>query len=368
MHPFVHCLFITLLFFVPLGLRLPTPVIAQTSPPRFTNFETGANVKSLAFEDEILWLGLSNGIIRYNTRTAEEHQIYTSHTTRGGLLSNGIYKIFVDRSGIKWVGTYGGGLSRFDDRQWKTFTPYGGGSTDYGSGWAKYHLGKGLGDLWVYDILQDATGTLWIATWKGVSRFDGNQFITYTTSDGLIDKWVYALARDTDGVFWFGTEGGVSRFDGMNWKNYTHKDGLGADVGNNLTQDENGYSHHRGSGKANRSANPNFVLSMVIDKRNTKWIGTWGAGLSRFDGKSWKSFTAGPGSIGGNFVHALAIDPKGRLFAATNGGISIYDGSRWVTYNATDGLLDDNVFSIAFDKKGTTWLGTWRGLSKMEGG
>ncbi|HET6369898.1 MAG TPA: two-component regulator propeller domain-containing protein [Nitrospiria bacterium] len=336
-------------------------------PPRFTNFETGANVKSLAFEGEVLWIGLSNGIIRYDTRTTEEHRIYTSRSTHGGLLSNGVYKIFVDRSGVKWIGTYGGGLSRFDERQWTTYTPYGGGNTGYGAGWAQYRTGSGLGDLWVYDMLQDPRGALWIATWKGVSRFDGKRFRTYTTDDGLIDKWVYAIARDVRGDFWFGTEGGVSRFDGKRWKSWTHKDGLGADIGGDASSEDGNYSHHGGA-KENRNANPNFVLSLAIDRSDVKWIGTWGAGLSRFDGKKWKTFTAGPGSIGGNFVHALAIDPKGRLLAATNGGISFFDGRRWTTYTTADGLLDNNVFSIAFDRKGNTWLGTWRGLSKMEGG
>jgi ligand-binding sensor domain-containing protein len=338
----------------------------QKSPPNFTNFETGANIKSLAFEGEILWIGLSNGIIRYDTRTSEDHQIFTNRSTGGGLLSNGVYKIFVDRSGTKWIGTYGGGLSRYDGKRWTTYTPYGGGPTDYGPSWAKYRHGSGLGDLWVYDILQDPRGDLWIATWKGVSRFDGKRFTTLTTSDGLVDKWVYAVAREASGAFWFGTEGGANRFDGKKWTSYTHKDGLGAEIGN-PPQDGEDYSHH-GARKSNQAANPNFVLALAIDRSGAVWVGTWGAGLSRFDGRSWKTFTAGPGGIGGNFVHALAIDPKGRLFAATNGGVSIFDGRKWMTFTVADGLLDNNVFSIAFDKKGTPWLGTWKGLSKMEEG
>jgi|SRR5579863_27303 len=356
----------TLLSLSSLALTLSINAAARIAPARFTNFETGANVKSLAFEGDTLWIGLSNGIIRYDTRTFLEHQIFTTRSTRGGLLSNGIYKVFVDHSGMKWFGTYGGGLSRFDGENWTTYTPYGGGSTDYGAKWAKYQTGTGLGDLWVYDMMQDPAGAIWICTWKGVSRFDGQRFVTYTPRDGLVDKWVYALARDRQGVFWFGTEGGVSRFDGRKWTNYTHRDGLGAELADAPSEQGEAYSHHLREGKANRSANPNFVLSLAIDRSGVKWIGTWGAGLSRFDGRRWKTFTAGPRSIGGNFVHALAIDPQGRLFAATNGGLSIYDGEEWTTFTALDGLLDNNIFSIAFDPQGNAWLGTWKGLSKME--
>jgi len=320
----------------------------------------------MAFEGDVLWIGLSNGIIRYDSRTADEHQVFTVRSTQGGLLSNGIYKVFVDRSGTKWFGTYGGGLSKFDGRKWTSLTPYGGGSTDYGTAWATYPPGEGLGDLWVYDMLQDPNGDFWIATWKGISRFDGRKFITYTTKDGLIDKWVYAIARDRHGELWFGTEGGISRFDGNHWTSYTHKDGLGADTGGPSAEPRQDYSHHDRGGKTNRTANPNFVLSLAIDRFEAKWIGTWGAGLSRFDGKNWKTFIAGPGSIGGNFVHALSIGPDGQLFAATNGGVSIYDGEHWATFTTADGLLDNNVFSIVFDAKGNAWLGTWKGLSKMD--
>lgn len=353
-----------------LWLGLVVLVIAPNaegaSRPRFTNFETGANVKSLAFEGPILWMGLSNGIIRYDTRTDDHYQIFTNRSTGGGLLSNGIYKIFVDRSGVKWVGTYGGGLSRFDGKRWKTFTPFGGGSTDYGIGWIRYSPSEGLGDLWVYDMLEDREGTLWIATWKGVSRLSGDRFFTYTVDDGLIDPWVYALVQDRQGAFWFGTEGGVSRFDGENWVSFTHADGLGAPVETPVEGGPQASRHHQRSGKSYQKANPNFVLSLVVDRENVAWIGTWGAGLSRFDGKRWKTYTRGADSIGGNFVHALALDPQGRLFAATDGGISVYEGGRWSTFTTRDGLIDNNVFSIAFDADGNCWLGTWTGLSKMQ--
>ena len=342
----------------------PLAVSKPARPPQFVNFETGANVKSLAFDRDDLWLGLSNGVIRYDTRTPDRHQVFTARSTQG-LLSNGVYKVAVDPQGNKWIGTYGGGLSRFDGTDWITFTPYGGGKIDYGEGWTVYPAGAGLGDLWVYDIFFDSDGSVWIATWDGASRFDGKRFKTYTEQDGLLDKWVYAIAKDRDGILWFGTEGGVNRFDGSRWTGYTHQDGLGAETASGPPGSYTAEGHHGAGEKANRAANPNFVLDIAVDRRNDKWIGTWGAGLSRFDGKRWKTYTAGEGTIGGNFVHALEVDAEGVLWAGTNKGITRFDGKTWKTYTTADGLLDDNVFSIAFDAQGNKWIGTWRGLSKM---
>lgn len=335
-----------------------------TRPPRFVNFETGANVKSLAFEGEFLWLGLSNGIIRYDTRTLDHYEIYTTRST-DGLLAKGIYKIAIDPKGEKWIGTYGGGLSHFDGKNWQVFTPYGGGKLTYGASWTIYPKGKGLGDLWVYDIFFDDDGSSWIATWKGVSHFDGKSFTTYTEEAGLLDKWVYAIAKDQDGLFWFGTEGGLNSFDGRTWKAYTHKEGLGAKIGGVLEGDAHRSGHHQRDKKGNQIGNPNYVLDIAVDRNNVKWIGTWGAGLSRFDGQSWQTYIAGTGTIGGNFVHALEIDSEGNLWAGTDKGVTLFDGKTWTTYTTKDGLLNDNVFSIAFDRNGNKWFGTWTGLSQM---
>lgn len=309
-------------------------------------------------------MGLANGIIRYDTSTQDQYKIFTTRSTQG-LLANGIYKVTVDTQQKKWVGTYGGGLSRYDDTSWQTFTPYGGGKITYGEDWTVYPAGTGLGDLWVYDIFFDDDGSAWIATWKGVSHYDGQSFKTYTEEAGLLDKWVYAIAKDKEGLFWFGTEGGLNSFDGQNWKGYTHQDGLGAKINIPEQSDDYDSGHHQQQQKENRMGNPNYVLDIAVDHQNTKWIGTWGAGLSQFDGNQWTTYTAGSGTIGGNFVHALEVDSKGILWIGTDHGVTRYDGKTWETYTTREGLLDNNVFSIAFDQAGNKWFGTWSGLSKM---
>src|SRR6185503_17735188 len=43
--------------------------VANTPRWHVTNYETEVNVKTLAIEGDYLWMGLPNGIIRYNTRT-----------------------------------------------------------------------------------------------------------------------------------------------------------------------------------------------------------------------------------------------------------------------------------------------------------
>ena len=353
------------------SVAAPGAAERSRAEPDWVGFSTGTStVKSLAIQDDLLWIGLTDGLIRYDTRTDNVHEAYTPASTKGGLMAKGIYVIGVDGKGTKWIGTYGGGLTRFDGQMWRTFT-----------------VADGLADAWVYDVVFDPQGKMWVATWKGVSVFDNGAVVkNYTEADGLADKWVYAIARDRQGIFWFGTESGVSRFDGTRFTTYTHKDGLGAEIANAPPPSNEalsalpsstpgaggGYSsdevmqHHMKAGKTNIGPNPNFVISAVTDRDDAKWFGTWGAGISRFDGKTWKTYTQNDG-LGGNYIQRVTIDADGRIWAGTNGGASWYENGRWRTLTRKDGLIDDNVFAIAFDPKGRRWFGTYKGLSMFKG-
>lgn len=346
---------------------------AAASPASaWQSITTRSKVMSIAFEDHYVWLGLSpssffpkGGIIRHDLNTVKDFDLYTLQNTNGGLMSEGVYKVAIDKQGNKWFATYGGGLARFDGKTWTNFT-----SEGYGppvpNAWISYPEGAGLGDMWTYDIAFDKNDTLWVATWKGASRMNkDNTFTTYATKDGLADKWVYALGIDSKGVYWFGTEGGVTRYDGKKWQSYTHKDGLGADIKEAIPGNphhEKEASHHADPMKSNLASNPNYVMSLAIDKNDHKWFGTWGSGLSRFDGKKWKTYTVKDG-LAGNFIFALKIDKKGVLWAGTNSGVSRFDGKRWKSYTRKDGLMDEFVYSIGVDDKNTKWFGTRIGVS-----
>jgi ligand-binding sensor domain-containing protein len=314
-----------------------------------------------------VWLGLFGGVMRHDLRTERDFDLYTPANTGGQLLSTGVYTIEVDRDGDKWVGTYGGGLAKFDGSRWTTYSPYGWGSpADYRNTWTAYVPGRGLGDLWVYDVAFDRRGRMWVATWKGVSLFDGDGFTTYSVDEGLVDKWVYAIAIDRHNVMWFGTEGGVTRFDGSTWKSYTHADGLGLETEQVVKNPDYtfGNPHHIDPSKQATASNPNYVISAAVDRRNHKWFGTWGGGISRFDGSSWTTYSKADG-LGGNFVFSQAVDHNGILWAGTDGGVSWFDGTRWRTYTTRDGLIDNFVYSIGVDDEGNKWFGTRVGISRF---
>ncbi|MBI3594231.1 MAG: hypothetical protein HY200_04675 [Nitrospirae bacterium] len=319
--------------------------------PVWTNYQLNAGVHAIAFEEPLIWVGTEQGVIVYDTAT---EKVIKKFDNKSGLLSNDVTSIEIDSNGNKWVGTHGGGLVIIGEGRKREIK--------------KIYNVPLLADPFVYKTLFDSKGRLWVATWKGVNLYDGKRWMKFTKENGLVDNWVYSLGIDPKGTLWFGTEGGVNSFDGTRWETFTHQNGLGAEL-KDIPEFEkivNASRHHASTpGKEAEGYNPNYILSLAIDQNGTKWFGTWGAGLSRFDGKVWKNFTMKDG-LPGNFVADISVDSDNGLWIGTEGGIGYFNGTEWTKYTREDGLIDDSVFTIARDKKGSKWFGTLDGISKLE--
>ncbi len=76
----------------------------------------------------------------------------------------------------------------------------------------------GLSNSAVNCLLQDSDGILWIGTWDGLNRYDGQEFhvFNFGSSDngrGLISNVVRALLEDHNHHLWISTVEGISRYD-----------------------------------------------------------------------------------------------------------------------------------------------------------
>ena len=56
-------------------------------------------------------------------------------------------------------------------------------------------------------------------------------YYNYAKKEGLLSNTVYAVYRSRDGYLWIATDKGISRYNGYEFKHYTLKDGL-ADIEN----------------------------------------------------------------------------------------------------------------------------------------
>ena len=63
---------------------------------------------------------------------------------------------------------------------------------------SKYNNASGLPQNYVYSIVQDNNGYIWIATAEGLARYDGVNFRNYFSRDSLADDFVYKLLIDKE--------------------------------------------------------------------------------------------------------------------------------------------------------------------------
>ena len=113
----------------------------------------------------------------------------------------------------------------------------------------------------------------------------------------------------------------------------------------------------------------NGIFSVFLDNDDWPWIGTYGGGLSHFNGSSWKNYNT-PDGLNDAFVYDIQFG-KGKIWLATWSGVnfsSLNTNSKFLwenfTVNNTDGGLIDNwVYAVAIENSGRIWFGTESGIS-----
>jgi len=332
----------------------------------FTHFRVGQNnVKNILPDGNLMWVGTSGGVIRYDV----DKDSYRLFDTRSGLLANGIFHLS-KLNGRLVVGTYGGGLALMNDD---------------GETWKTYNIPDGLGDGFIYDLLEMDNGDVWIATWSGANRVRGGDlddrskwdlFTVANTSGGLPNDWVYALRAGKDGVVWFATEGGLAKFDDGEWQNWDHQDGQGAPYELvreqiRFSNDPAQYSEHHARQKEEMGLqdvdiayNPNYIIALMVDRDGVVWCGTWGGGLARFDGSDWRNFTVADG-LPGNHVFMLHEDGDGTIWVGTDNGLARRDSDGFKVFTTADGLFSNRVFSMNTASDGSYWVGSFGGVARI---
>ena len=67
---------------------------------------------------------------------------------------------------------------------------------------------QGLPDTYIYSVVQDKEGFLWISTGKGLVKFDGQVFQGYNLHANEQDDIIYSGTLDKNNELWFGTFSG----------------------------------------------------------------------------------------------------------------------------------------------------------------
>lgn len=329
----------------------------------FTHFRVGNNsVRAIYADGSVIWVGTSGGVVRYDTASHE----FKTYDANNGLLSNGVFHLGKLRGKIA-VGTYGGGLSLFDQKAQK---------------WEHYSIPEGLGDAFVYDVLEASNGDVWIATGSGLNRVRAGALkerakwdlhTVENTAGGLPGDRVFALAQGKDGSVWCATGGGLASFQNGKWSNWTRAKGLGGPrgaVGGSVTS--GGAPSHPSPQQAKPAHEASetgaeqdgHITALKVGEDGEVWAGIRGAGLARFDGKAWMKYTVAEG-LPSNQISTLHIDRSGRLWVGTDKGLALLTNGKFQVMTTAHGLLGENVYSVTTTQDGGLWVGSFGGVAHI---
>ena len=255
--------------------------------------------------DGNLWFGTRSALYRVDRRD----QVVAFSPTKPGAAFD-VMNIVEDTSNDIWVGTFNNGLFKLNPktRDWKNYRHD---DRDPGS----------LSNDIAGRLMIDRDGTLWVATWDGLNRFDAatEEFTVFRADPRNRELQYYAIVEGPDNNIWLGTSmSGLQRFDPRTAKFTTYANTT--DAAGELSNNE--------------------VNSIHVAHDGMLWLSTQN-GLDRFDLRSGeiKFFTSRNG-LGGNALSCVLEDDQGQLWIATNKGISSFDPVKKTFRNFTtaDGL------------------------------
>ncbi|KPK86892.1 MAG: hypothetical protein AMS27_04055 [Bacteroides sp. SM23_62_1] len=322
------------------------------------------------FQDSrgIIWLGTQGGgMIRF------EGKEFHSYTTNDGLFSNSVRAFAEDRHGNIWIGT-DDGLNLFNGISISGF--------------------KNIPELYgdpILCILEDKQGDIWIGTRSSgllrIRQIKKDTLITerYDSDNGLSSDFIFSLYEDTRGRIWAGTYGqGINiltpRDTSIVIETLLPQINIPATRIICMEEDASGnmwvgsidagafciMNEGEGTGKIKSlsesvSLKNEVIWSILADSKGNLWFGTGTKGAIKLKENRMIFFSDSLG-MPGNQVYEILEDYEGNIWFSTFGnGICRYGGDHFAHYSEYDGLSNNLVSSIEQDINGNIWIATLGG-------
>ena len=282
--------------------------------------------------------------------------------TEQGLPQNSVNAMLQDHQGYLWIGTFGG-LARFDGERFTLFD--------------SSHT-PGFGSDRIFSLYESRSGVLWIGTVDGgLIRLQDGVATTYTERDGLPSGFISSIRGDAGGTVWINTSRGVARFTGTELEAYPmHR---GKAVREFLLEARDGSMWFRCGDDVVRFGADGSIATLHPEKPSVFLV------HEARDGSVWVALRdqyrlvryyqgvfsdvplppVGRRELTGGFpVFSLAMteDTDGELLLLTPAGLSrIVNGRLGPTEAAllsTSGGETPKVRSFLVDREGNRWVGT----------
>jgi signal transduction histidine kinase/ligand-binding sensor domain-containing protein/DNA-binding response OmpR family regulator len=306
---------------------------------------SGNLIYSVAVADaNQLWIGTEGGLDIMDMQTGRVNRFKHDDRELFSINSKSIRCLYLDPNGIYWLGTYEGGVNKYD----KSLTLF---NLKQNNGYDP----KSLSNPVVTSLVENSRGDIYVGTdGGGLNLFDmKTRLFTHLevkpkekiNSAGLP---ILCMALDGQEQLWMGT-----------FQN-------GLFIYNTRTGD---YKQLK-AGNSIAGINSNEIFCLKQDAGGNMWIGTNGKGLNKYNPKT-KTFQKYESTFGSldqrslplnGYIRAIEEDREGNLWIGSVGtGVAILNQKtqKFKLLNfANTGMAIDRVFSLLEDHLGNMWIGT----------
>ena len=297
------------------------------------------------------------------------------YSIKDGLPHSSIFSIHQDKRGYLWMGSEGGGVSRFD-----------------GNKFYNYNKKNGLIGNTVRDIYEDKKGNIWFATDNGISYYDGYKIISYGVKEGLSSEVTFCINEDKKGNILIGTaHGGLNIINTKADSIYSYTSTEGLSSNNVFTTivdslDRIWVFYYGGEPQVISFINDSLVIESVntnfldmsvtltgnIDQNGNIWIGTQNSGVYKISNYSdlqnlnIESYNLMNGLLDNTVWNINTKNNK--ILISTNSGLNIITNNKIESINTNTGLLSNKILSALIDMEDNIWISmAENGLAKLKG-
>lgn len=248
----------------------------------------------------------------------------------------------------------------------------------------------------VVNITEDENRNIWLATdHGGINLLNKKKFqISYllhddTNSSSIAQNSTIALYRDDQHIIWVGTyKQGVSYYHKqlLMFPVVSRQNGLPFDDVNRFVEDQvgnlwiatngggviyfdrkrNHFTQYQNIPNNPKSLTSNVVVSMLLDKQQKLWVGTYYGGLNVFDGNTFKHL---PLNLTDNkegqenSIWELYQDTKQRIWVGTlSNGLYYYVPETDHFVHVDNDAIPKYISVITEDRRGNLWIGSAAGI------